>query len=78
MADESKSAVQVVVRLRPMNDKEKKIGVTAVISASEEHNTISVMKGEDMTRTIYSYNNVFTEFATQKEVFQDTLAPIIE
>ncbi len=72
------SSVQVVVRLRPMNEDEKKIGVTPVISASEESKTISVMKGDDMTRSIYSFNNVFTEFATQKEVFDETLSPMIE
>lgn len=72
------SSVQVVVRLRPMNEDEKKIGVTPVISASEESRTISVMKGDDMTRSIYSFNNVFAEFATQKEVFDVTLSPMIE
>jgi hypothetical protein len=72
------SSVRVVVRLRPMNEEEKKNSVTPVVSASEEHNTVSVMKGEDMTRSIYSFNNVFTEFSTQKEVFQETLSPMIK
>ena len=71
------SSVQVVVRLRPMNEDEKKEGVTPVVSASEEAKTVSVMKGDEMTRSTYSFNNVFTAFATQKEVFQATLAPII-
>ena len=61
-----------------MNEEEKKVGVTPVISASEEHKTVSVMKGEDMTRSIYSFNNVFTAFATQKEVFQETLVPMVK
>lgn len=73
-----RASVRVVVRLRPMNGEEMKTGVTPVISASEEHKTVSVMKGEDMSRTIYSFNNVFSEFATQKEVFDGTLSPMIE
>ena len=74
----SASSVRVVLRLRPMNEEEKKTGETPVISASEEHNTVSVMKGDDMSRSVYSFNNVFTAFATQKEVFQGTLSPMIE
>lgn len=73
-----KASVRVVVRLRPMNEEEMKTGVTPVISASEEHKTISVMKGDDMSRTIFSFNNVFSEFATQKEVFDGTLSPMIK
>jgi len=79
MSDRKERAtVRVAVRLRPMNNDEKKLGVTPVITASEEHKTISVMKGEDMSRSTYSFDNVFNGFASQKEVFQGTLFPMIQ
>lgn len=72
------SAVKVIVRLRPMNEMEKSIGVTPAVSASSEQNTVTVLKGQGFTRAVYSFDNVFTGFASQEEVFQESLAHIIK
>jgi len=71
------SAVKVIVRLRPMNEMEKSIGVTPAVSASSENNTVTVLKGQGLTKAVYSFDNVFSGFATQEEVFQESLAHII-
>jgi Kinesin motor domain len=75
----SSSSVQVVVRLRPLNDKEKKHGTLPVVSASTNDKTVTVIKGSGsrQVKTSYKFDHVFTAFSTQEEVFQATLQPVI-
>ena len=75
---EESSAVKVVVRLRPMNDMEKKIGITPAISASSEHKTVTAIKGHGMTKNMFSFDEVYASFATQSEVFHGSISRIIE
>ena len=75
----SSSAIQVVARLRPMNEKEKKHGTVPVVTASTSDRTVTVIRGQG-NRTVknaYSFDNVFTSFSTQEEVFEQTLKPVI-
>ena len=78
-ASSSSSTVQVVVRLRPLNEREKKHGTLPVITASTNDKTVTVIKGvgSRQVRSIYKFNNVFTSFSTQEEIFDSTLKPII-
>lgn len=73
------SSVQVVVRLRPLNDREKKHGTLPVISASTNDKTVTVIRGQGsrQARSSYKFDNVFTAFSTQEEVFDSTLKPVI-
>lgn len=75
----STSSVQVVVRLRPLNEKEKKHGTLPVVSASTADKTVTLLKGTGsrQTKTSYKFDNVFTAFSTQEEVFDATLKPVI-
>lgn len=75
----SSSGVQVVVRLRPLNDREKKHGTLPVISASTKDKTVTVIRGTGsrQARASYSFDNVFTAFSTQEDVFDTTLKPMI-
>lgn len=75
---EESSAVKVAVRLRPMNEFEKKMGITPAISASTENKTVTVIKGHGMTRSMYAFNDVYTSFATQKEVFDGSISGVIK
>ena len=79
MSSSSSSSVQVVVRLRPLNDKEKKHGTLPVVSASTNDKTVTVIKGSGsrQVKTSYKFDHVFTAFSTQEEVFQATLQPVI-
>lgn len=73
------ASVQVVVRLRPLNEREKKHGTLPVVSASTADKTLTVIKGKGshQARTSYGFDNVFTAFSSQEEVFDATLKPII-
>jgi len=75
----SEATVQVVVRLRPMNEREKEHGTLPVVTASSQGRTVTVVRGSGhrQARSSYSFDNVFSAFATQKEVFDSTLRPIL-
>ena len=75
----SSSPVQVVVRLRPMNEKEKKNGTVPAITASTENKTVTVIKdkGSKQGRSSYSFDQVFTAFSTQEEVFEATVKSVV-
>ena len=73
------ATIKVVVRLRPMNAAEKKHGTLPVIKASTQDKTVTVIKGQGsrQVRSSFSFDNVFTAFSTQEEVFEETLKPLI-
>jgi kinesin family protein 11 len=75
----SSSSVQVVVRLRPLNEKEKKHGTLPVVSAKTADKSVTVIKGQGsrQARSSYKFDNVFTAFSSQEEVFEATLKPVI-
>ncbi|CAJ1934033.1 unnamed protein product [Cylindrotheca closterium] len=75
----STASVQVVIRLRPLNDREKKHGTLPVVSASTADKSVTVIKGKGshQARSSYGFDNVFTAFSSQEEVFDATLKPII-
>ena len=68
-----------MVRVRPLNDREKKHGTLPVISASTSDKTVTVIKGSGsrQVKSSYKFDNVFTSFSTQEDVFEATLQPII-
>ena len=74
------SAVKVCVRLRPLNKREKRGNTIPVVTANTEKGEINVVKGlsTKATRHGFNFDNVFSEFATQEEVFNQTLLPIVE
>jgi hypothetical protein len=75
----SSSSVQVIVRLRPLNEREMKHGTLPVVSASTKDKTVTVIKGKgkNQNKSTYKFDNVFTSFSTQEDIFEATLQPII-
>ena len=73
------SNIQVVVRLRPMNDTEKRHGTLPVITAKTQQRSVTVIKGKGrkQSKSSYSFDNVFTAFSSQEEVFEATVKPVI-
>ena len=73
------AAVQVVVRLRPMNEREQRHGTIPVISAKTNEKIVTVVrgKGRKQVKSSYSFDNVFTAFSSQEEVFEETVKPVI-
>jgi hypothetical protein len=61
------------------NATEKKHGTLPVVSASTGDKTVTVIKGKGarQVRQQFSFDNVFTSFSTQEEVFDETLKPVI-
>mmetsp|Transcript_34161 Transcript_34161/g.82231 ORF Transcript_34161/g.82231 Transcript_34161/m.82231 type:complete len:1318 (+) Transcript_34161:147-4100(+) len=76
----SSSSVQVVVRLRPLNSTEQKHATLPVVKASTRDRTVTVLKGsgKKQLKQTYKFDNVFTAFSTQGEVFEQTLQPVIK
>jgi len=72
------SSVRVIVRLRPLNDAEKRMGVTPAVSASSEHKTVTAIKGHGMTKVVYKFDDVYNGFASQREVFDESIAGVVE
>jgi Kinesin motor domain len=62
-----------------LNDREKKHGTLPVVSASTNDKTVTVIKGSGnrQAKTSYKFDNVFTAFSSQEEVFEATLQPVI-
>eukprot|EP00956_Cyclotella_meneghiniana_P028193 scaffold64965_cov79-Cyclotella_meneghiniana.AAC.11 len=71
--------IQVVVRLRPMNASEERHGTLPVVTAKTADKSVSVVKGKGskQTKHKYHFDNVFTGFSTQEEVFEETVKPVI-
>jgi len=73
------ATVQVVVRLRPINEREKKHGAVPVVTASSVNKTVAVVKGTGnrQARSSYAFDNVFSAYTSQEEIFDATLRPIL-
>jgi hypothetical protein len=75
----SSSKIKVVVRVRPMSDYETRQGILPVTMASTQDATVSVISGKErkQMKSTYTFDNVFTTFSTQEEVFKATVEPAI-
>ena len=67
--------VQVAVRCRPLNAREKETDCLHVVSTDTEHNKVTVAH-KKLDRS-YAYDKVFGPYATQESVFKETVLPIV-
>lgn len=67
-------AVQVVVRLRPLNDKESKGSTLPVVTASTDRAEVCICRGQGsrQVKQTFAFDKVFTSFTSQEEVFAQT------
>jgi kinesin family protein 11 len=74
------SSVKVSVRLRPLTSREKKKDTIPAVMANTEKKEINVVKGLETkaTRHGFHFDNVFGEYATQEEIFEATLMPLVD
>lgn len=74
------NGVQVVVRLRPLNSREKREGTLPVVTCNGERREVAVIRGTGSraARSAFCFDNVFSLFTTQEEIFDQTLRPMID
>jgi hypothetical protein len=63
-----------------MNAHEESMGACPVVHASSEDKTITAVRGhrKGQQRSIYNFDTVFSSNATQQQVFDSMLKPIIK
>ncbi|KAG7396507.1 Kinesin- protein 11 [Phytophthora boehmeriae] len=65
--------VQVAVRCRPLNAREKATGRGAVVQCKQNSNEVAVVK-----RKTYTFDRVFGQYSTQKDVFSSVVKPAVD
>ena len=70
------SNINVVVRLRPLNQKEQDDGTLPVVTSSTQNKEVTIIRGQGKAqqRSTFRYDGVFGSYATQSEVFNGILA----
>ena len=77
---ETTASVQVAVRVRPLNDRELKHNTLPVVTASSSEKTVTLIKNgatNRQERKTYAFDEVFSEFSTQQDVF-DKVRPLVD
>ena len=77
------NGIQVVVRLRPVNAKEKREGTPPVVSSNTAESTVTLVRSSgkgssSQSRSTFKAGNVFGSFSTQEEVFDQTMPGILK
>ncbi|KAE9127203.1 Kinesin-like protein [Phytophthora fragariae] len=65
--------VQVAVRCRPLNSREKAAGRGAVVQCRPNSSEVAVVK-----RKTYTFDRVFGQYSTQKDVFTSVVRPAVD
>eukprot|EP00484_Ammonia_sp_Unknown_P028048 CAMPEP_0197046746 /NCGR_PEP_ID=MMETSP1384-20130603/22398_1 /TAXON_ID=29189 /ORGANISM="Ammonia sp." /LENGTH=833 /DNA_ID=CAMNT_0042478581 /DNA_START=53 /DNA_END=2554 /DNA_ORIENTATION=+ len=77
--DAGKDNVKVAVRCRPLNEREKNLKNAMVIEVDPGSNAIVLKKPPNMTQTkSFTFDNVYGDASTQREVYEDTAYPLVE
>ncbi|DAZ94548.1 TPA: hypothetical protein N0F65_002200, partial [Lagenidium giganteum] len=66
--------VQVAVRCRPLNEREKEAGRPPILQCKPNTNEISI----NLKRKTYGFDKVFGQYSTQKDVFRASVKPAVD
>ena len=71
---------QVAVRCRPIKSDEEKRGFVPIVSTDTERRQIKINYGQGMKKVSrsFTYDRVFGRFATQEDVYKQTVAPMVD
>ncbi len=78
MVDRNES-VRVIVRIRPLSEKEKQDGRKMVVIAERERAEITIHnpKGEKEQPKRFTFDSAYGVDATQREIYDRTASPIV-
>eukprot|EP00760_Papus_ankaliazontas_P038425 PhM_4_TR9130/c0_g1_i1/m.7566/K10394/KIF3A; kinesin family member 3A len=74
----SSENVQVVVRLRPLSEKERKAGHEQATAADLSSNSISVTVPDTGDSKTWTFDQVFTDVFTQRDIYLQVAHPVVE
>jgi kinesin family protein 3/17 len=74
----STETVKVVVRVRPLNSKEKSNGSQSIIEVDRELNQISIMNLKSQVPKTFAFDAVYETTCTQQSVYDETAFPLVE
>ncbi|GAB5030231.1 kinesin-like protein kif11 [Nannochloropsis oceanica] len=79
-ASNSSTNIQVAVRCRPINSDEEKRGFVPIVSTDTERRQIKINYGQGMKKVsrTFTLDRVFGRFATQEDVYKQTVAPMVD
>ena len=71
--------VNVVVRCRPQNKREKRGKESVIIQCNTQSSSISVntMERKSKLTKQFTFDKVFNQYATQEEVYTSVVAPVV-
>ena len=75
------SRVQVVCRCRPLNGKERSDGERSVVRLNAERRSVEVLgngAASKSSKKTFTFDKVFTERASQREVYDAVVQPMVE
>lgn len=74
-------SVQVIVRCRPMNEKEEDLDCFRVVNVYPKRGVIEVenpkAKSENERQKIFTYDGVYDINASQQSVYDETVRPLV-
>ncbi|CAH1114393.1 unnamed protein product [Psylliodes chrysocephalus] len=77
----SNESVQVVVRCRPLSDKEIEAKCTSVVKMYPARGVIEVgnprARSENEKNKIFTYDSVYDECSTQQNIYDETVRPLV-
>ena len=72
-------AIKVVVRCRPMNQKEKERGCASIVGIDENNNQIGITKPDEADNVkTFAFDSVFGEKSKQENVYTKTAYNLVE
>ncbi|KAL9642704.1 hypothetical protein ABK040_009783 [Willaertia magna] len=76
-SDGDETGIKVCVRIRPMNDRELRVGAKACLSVNKPTSQV-IMKRKDKEDKSFYFDAVFDNNSSQQEVFEGTGQKIVE
>ena len=72
------SNVQVVIRCRPQNKRERKKAEAIIVHTDEEKNEVTVQQRRDkLAKKRFTFDHVFGETSTQQDVYDTVVQPVV-